>query len=275
MSMFSWRGLLRLVFAALCVLTALLSVGTLAAKLVPCTRPPLPQRHELFDSHLAGIDTIDEAIARIERTRPSNPAAFADATDAFLRERFIHGYSTFRPCQDWVAWVAGAVWFDLKSPVNPEQIMAHRRAACSQQSIVFQEIMRRNGLDVRSIGLPGHFVSAVDLGGRWYVYDANKEIPVRRYPISWLQQNDPRLAAIYPNDYKSFRASIAAGRLQLGGINANPAPQALLFHAFTRFLSEWGWLVSALLAIAAYVSLRPHRRRAGRGVHSKPSFGFN
>lgn len=236
---------------------------------------PLPQRHELFDSHLAGIDTIDEAIARIERTRPPNPAAFADATDAFLRERFIHGYSAFRPCQDWVAWVAGAFWFDLKSPVNPEQIMAHRRAACSQQSIVFQEIMRRKGLDVRSIGLPGHFVSAVDLGGRWYVYDANKEIPVRRYPISWLQQNDPRLAVIYPDDYKSFTASITAGRLQLGTINANPAPQALLFHAFTRFLSEWGWLVSALLAIAAYVSLRPHRRRAGRDVHSKPSFGFN
>ena len=83
MSMFRWRGLLRLVFVALCVSTALLWVGTLAAKLAPCTRPPLPNRYELFDAHLAGVDTIDEAIARIERTRPVNPAAFADARAAF------------------------------------------------------------------------------------------------------------------------------------------------------------------------------------------------
>lgn len=225
-----------------------LGLGTIASQWQGCERPPLPAIQERFDPRLAAVDSVDAAVAFLQRNgRIADPVAYADAADAFLRDRFVHGYSLYRPCQNWLAWAAAAAWQDLKSPVLPDEILRHRRAACSQQAIVFQALMRRRGLDVRSVGLPGHFLSAVKLRGRWFVYDSNKEIRVRRYPLDLLQRGGVEVERLYPVEGRGFRTAIAAGKLELRPVNADPAPQAGLFQRATGFVSRWGLSVSLLL----------------------------
>jgi hypothetical protein len=43
----------------------------------------------------------------------------------------------------------------------------------------------------------GHFLTAVKISGQWWVYDANREIAARRYPLDWLMSADPKSWNIY------------------------------------------------------------------------------
>jgi hypothetical protein len=207
-------------------------------------RPPLPVTHEEFDARLKSIQSVDEAVAYVQGMNPRNdPRSLADAADEFVRRRFVHGYSELLPAQNWLAYLAGFVWYDLKSPVLPEDVLKFRRAACSQQAIVFQAIVRKLGLDVRSVRLVGHFVSAVKIGDDWRVYDANREIEPRSYPLSLLLEGDPRIQQIYDVAYKGLnvRGQAAEREIIPSEINANPAPRGALFQRVTYFFSQFGW----------------------------------
>ena len=207
-------------------------------------RPPLPVTNEEFDARLKSIQNVDEAVAYVQGMNPRNdPRSLADAADEFVRRRFVHGYSELTPAQNWLAYLAGFLWYDLKSPVLPEDILKFRRAACSQQSIIFQAIVRKLGLDVRSVRLVGHFVSAVKIGDDWRVYDANREIEPRSYPLSLMLEGDPRIQQIYNVAYKGFnvRAQAVEREIVPSAINANPAPQGAFFQRVTYFFSHFGW----------------------------------
>lgn len=214
----------------------------------------LPVTHEEFDARLKSIQNVDEAVAYVQGMNPRNdPRSLADAADEFVRRRFVHGYSELQPDQNWLAYLAGFAWYDLKSPVLPEDILKFRRAACSQQSIVFQAVVRKLGLDVRSVRLVGHFVSAVRIGDDWRVYDANREIEPRSYPLSLMLEGDPRVQQIYDVAYKGLnvRDQASAREIIPSRINANPAPQGALFQRVTYFFSHFGWALFLGLFLVA------------------------
>jgi hypothetical protein len=177
-----------------------------------------------------------------------------DAADALLRRRFFHSYSYFRFDQNWSAAILRPIWDDLASPVRPDDILRFRRAACSQQSLVFLEIADRLGFDHASVRAPGHFLSAVKIAGEWWIYDANREVGARRYPHRWLKDGDPRIGDLYPPEVaKALLGGAKSRQNDLVSINRFPAPEARLLHEITSGFSRFGWL--AVLAIWASLKL--------------------
>lgn len=228
-----------------------LSGIALAGSQLYCSRLPVPRLLEKFDPALSDHRQV-EAIAASLGT--GSELEYADRADEFLRRRFFHAYSYYRPCDNWLAFAAGYLWDDLRSPVIASDILQRRRAACSQQAIVFQALLRERGITYASVGLPGHFMAAAKIDGRWLVYDANVEIPVRRYPLDRLMAGDPQVAKLYPEF--PIREAAAKGQIKFHSVNSNPAPRATLFHRVTRFLSLWLWALSLL----AFAVLRFARR---------------
>jgi len=224
----------------------------------------MPPRSEEFDPFLSGLSSVDEVMNALDTAYPlATPIEKLDVADELLRRRFFHSYSYFRFDQDWSAAALRPIWDNLASPVRPDDILQFRRAACSQQSIVFAEVAKRLGFTYASVGLPNHFMAGVLIQGQWWVYDANKEVKVRRYPFAWLKQADPRLARIYTPDYAPvLLAQSRKGQVSLHHVNTNPAPQATLLHKVTKLFSHFGWmLVLGLWAMLKLASLSASQPR--------------
>jgi hypothetical protein len=237
--------------------------GTFLAQL-PWPAAELPPVHEQFEPQVQSIKSVDAAKAYVSRSNEgASPAALADAADEFVRRRFVHGYSFFTPGQNWLAYLAGFLWLDLRSPVLPDDILQHRRAACSQQVIVYDAIMRQLGFETAVVRFQGHMTAAVKIGNDWRVYDADREISPRSYSYRSLEAGDPAVLAIYRNasGLVDLPGQVAHGDVRMTDANGNPARHASLFDAVTKALSRYGWAVSLALALGWMV----HRRRGGGG----------
>jgi hypothetical protein len=209
---------------------------------------------------LQSVTSVDAAVGYVlGETTLRSPAALAAATDEFVRRRFFHDFSKLRVRDDWLAYLAGFVWGNLRVPVLPDDILRYPQAACSQQSIVFQAIARRLGLDVGSVRLKDHFVAAAKIDGQWQVFDPDREISVRSYPLAALLKADPAVMTAYGAWGRSIslEAQAAHGEIRLTDVNGNPAPNGSLFQRLTHFFSHYGWLLFAALAFARFA--RPSR----------------
>jgi hypothetical protein len=238
-------------------------VATLVAQL-PWQSPRLPRFHDTFDPALRSITSVDQATAYVRRRNPhANQAELADAADEFVRRRFLHSYSFFDPGQNWLAYLAGFVWIDLRSPVRPDDILKHRRAACSQQVMVFDAIARRLGFETAVVRFDGHMTAAVKIGREWRVYDADREIQPRSYSLDRLLAGDPAVLAIYANvpGLPDLPGQVAQGRVRMTDVNGNPAGHASLFHAITEALSRYGWAVFLALALVRIAYRRQGSRK--------------
>lgn len=247
----SRRRLARIAHIVIIGLALFFCAGTLVAQL-PWPSPDLPDVHEEFAPQVQSIKSVDAAAAYVTRSNEAaSPAALADAADEFVRRRFVHGYSFFSPGQNWLAYLAGFAWLDLRSPVLPNDILQHRRAACSQQVIVFDAIMRRLGFETAVVRFEGHMTAAVKLGNDWRVYDADREISPRSYSYQALEARDPAVLAIYRNaaGLVDLPGQVAHGEVRMTNVNGNPAPHASLFDAVTKALSRYGWAIFLGVAI--------------------------
>jgi hypothetical protein len=206
-------------------LAAFFCFGTIWAHL-PRPSPALPPVREQFDPSLQSITSIDAAANYVHSQYTGrDPKALADAADEFVRRRFYHGYSFFGPRQNWLAFLAGYLWIDLRSPVLAEDILDHPQAACSQQVIVFERLARKLGFEIASVRMDHHMVAAVKIGGEWQVYDADREISPRSYPLTKLLSGDPSVVAIYRPVARliDIRGQAAAHSIRLTDVNASPA----------------------------------------------------
>jgi hypothetical protein len=266
---FPARASLRLIDRALLAL-ALLFGGALIIANSICGAARLNIADQ-FDPDLQSIRNVDSAVAYVKGSRANaSEAATVNAIDTFVRKRFVHGYSQLRPCQDWLAYLAGFVWDDLRSPVLPDDILQFRRGACSQQAIVFEAIGRRLGLDVGSVRLTGHFLPTARVDGRWMVYDTDREIEPHSYSLASLLAGDPAVIALY-GDFgrqSDIAGQAKRGEIRFSGINSNPAPRASLFHRLTHLFSHFGWAIffGLFLANNAARGLIGERRRARPAV---------
>ncbi len=247
-------------------LAAFFCAGTIAARLShPSTE--LPVIHEAFDPALQSVDSVDSATAYVRaHARSNDPLIIANAADEFVRRRFYHSYSFFTPRQNWLAYLAGFAWINLRSPVLPDDILEHPEAACSQQAMVFEAIVRRFGLDSGTVRFTNHMVAAVKIRGAWRVYDADREITPRSFALSSMIAGDPAVIAIYAPvaKYMGITDRNRRQNLRVDDIDSNPARHASLFHRMTRWLSSYGWIVflgAALLRLAR----RPRRTSAAFG----------
>lgn len=262
--------------ALLALLSCLFALGALVAHALPAVPRPVPaDLREAWRPDLAQVRTLEEAErllpAYIARERGSREQRTAAAIDRFVRERFFHGTSELAYRENWLAVVAGIIWLDLRVPVLPEEILQHRRAMCSQQAIVFMELLRRSGIEYASVLMSwpspdrrsrGHFAVAARVDGRWLYFDPDQEVAQIGVPLESVIDGSalPALYGHRPALLASLREAAARGRIRMAHVDAFPAPRGGLFQKATRWLSAYGWMLFAALGLACALSRARFRR---------------
>jgi hypothetical protein len=252
-----------------------------ASRVVPTSARAVPATlQEQWRPDLARVRSVDEAMALlpayIAREKGSRQSRTAAAIDRFVRERFFHGGSEFTPRENWLAYLAGGLWINLRMPVIADDILHHRRAICSQQAIVFMELLRRNDIPYASVriawpsprrGSTGHFAVAALVDGRWLYFDPDQEVAQVGVPFERVVDGSalPSLYGAKPEMLAAMRTAAAAGRIRLADVNGDPAPRGGLFQLYTQWLSAYGWVLFGLLTA---VAIMPARRRTRLGARA-------
>lgn len=257
------------------------------ARLAPPHHGAVPDAlEEQWRPDLAQVRSVDAAMrilpSYVERQHGSREARIAAGIDQFVRDRFFHDTSLLSWRENWLAVAAGEYWINLRVPVQPDAILHHRRAICSQQAIVFMEMLRRAGLHYAAVGMSwpsrdpasgGHFAVAAKVDGRWMYFDSDQEPPVESVPFDRVRDGSAlqRLYGSKPALLEGMRYAVAHGQIRLLHVDGFAAPRGGLFQEMTAWLSAWGWALLGLLALACFApELRP-RRRARLGWEPVPA----
>jgi hypothetical protein len=73
-------------------------------------------------------------------------------------------------CENWVLWVRSQVLGEYEW-LDTERAVRLGGGFCSQHAIVFNNVLREQGIDSRILGLGGHVLNEVLIEGQWRVYD--------------------------------------------------------------------------------------------------------
>ena len=215
--------------------------------------PVLSYNHkEKFDPSLSGINSVgllEEFTDSIAASKQITAGSYeyAELLESIIEQRFYHGFSHFTPAENWIAAFAGKfIKEDYACKVQPEKIIQHANAACSQQALVMMQVLRDKKLNYRSLGFPHHYAMEVLINKEWYFFDANMEPGItkeQRMLSSWKHRNDNLKqyynAGIFTNLDYQFGSNLTA---TIGTINEVPAQKAKAFHTVTGILSKIAWL---------------------------------
>ncbi len=177
---------------------------------------------------------------------------YAVELDTIVRKRFYHEYSHYALSENWIAALAGYfVSEDLSAIVLTDDILKYSRAACSQQSMVMMEALKRKGISSRKVGFEGHYALEASIEGKWYYFDTNLE-PVyvnnRRISFDSIKNNN-LIPVMYKGRLDSSYLSKQLVFKEYGVVDAPPAPNASLFHTATKWGSRLLWILPLSLAV--------------------------
>jgi hypothetical protein len=216
---------------------------------------------EEFDPSLLRLNTVDKLSAYSDSlfTEKSNAGGavkfeetFPDIVSEVVRNRFYHGYSLYGFGNNFMArLLSGISMKGLDAIVIPDDILKFPYAACSQQSIVFMEVLRRKGFFTRMVGFQGktngHFCFEVYYAGSWHFCDSDMEPDVavlnahNRPDIQFLVGHPDVLLKAYRR-YPPKEVLDIFPNYFYGPVNTFGAPRAIIFQKLTKFLSYTIWL---------------------------------
>jgi hypothetical protein len=229
---------------------------------------PEYNKKEFFEPSLGHINSIDKLTYYIdslaaEKNIAQSSVGYAVLTESVIKKRFYHGFSHYGFKQNWIAAVSEKmVGYGLSSIVNPNDIIKHPFAACSQQALVMSSVLKRKGYSYRSVGFPHHYAMEFLIDNQWYYFDPNMEPSIPdscRIETKWECLAD-NLKKYYDTgrfkdlDWK-FGKSMPVFR---GQVNASPAPHATVFQTSTQYLSKILWVFPM---VAAFYPRRKTRKK--------------
>jgi len=162
---------------------------TSTSRYYPATDDPKFAYREDFDPSLLRLNTVDKLVTYCdslysEKIYKGEQVKFQETfpaiVSAVIRDRFYHGYSSYRIKNNFLAALVSRFSMKgLSAIVIPDDILKYPYAACSQQSIVMMEILERKGFTTRKVGfqgkLNGHFCFEAYYDGGWHFYDPDME----------------------------------------------------------------------------------------------------
>lgn len=234
-------------------------------------RTPVYNNKEEFDPSLTRLNSIDELTAYCDSiytnanhstASVSNEELYPEIVNNAISKRFYHGYSLYGFKSNYMAMLLSQVSVQgLNAIVVPDDIMKYAYAACSQQSIVMMEVMKRKGYSTRKIGFKsekyGHFCLEVYYAGSWHFFDPDMEPNMAvagvtsRPGIAFLAEHKELL----PKLYSKFSLDLVMElfpNYSYGKADIFPAPRALFFQKASQFLSYTMWLYF----LAAFIFVR-------------------
>ena len=236
-------------------------------------------KNELFRPELFYCNSVDKALIYTDSVYKGynstvfDTSLYVQTVSKFCKERFYHNLSHYSISDNWIACIAGKlIWSHLSAIVIPDDILKHSGGLCSQQTIVFMELLKRKGINVRTVGLgykegPGHFLCEVHYNGGWRLHDVTMEPRWNRIEnihksLDYYLQNKDSLFLAYEGrlDRKLFNKLME--KTQIGSINETTDKKMLLFHQFTAALTYLLPLFFLLMSILSYVKLKKLKRQS-------------
>jgi hypothetical protein len=254
------------------VLFIIISCFTIYAKFIYTPQPYFIPKNldEKFDEELLKINTIEkltEAVTKKFEETGYDTAKTVRYIDILLRNRFYHSYSEYNLQDNWIAYLCGKyIWLHFLNPVIEEDIIKAPMAGCSQQGILFQNQLHNLKIKCSSIQfypLPyqnsGHYAISVWYGHTWHYFDSNLEPAIIDSTMPSVEQiiNRKLYVQMYTKpvhtDFKEFFINKNYARVPT---DPNSKLNMYYFQAFTKFLSNWLWLIFLLLFGALWL-IRP------------------
>ena len=212
---------------------------------------------EKYIPELSSINSIEKlekyvddsaSALHIEQHSPEYALLLSNA----ISNRFYHGFSHWKLNENWIAAVGEKITgIGLSCKVEPEVMLVHPNAACSQQALVMMNILEKKHINYRKVGFPHHYAIETNSGNGWYYFDPNMEpamtLPQRKEE-SWKGMNDS-LKQFY-SAQKHINISYQFGNnlpAVFGPVNEHPAKHVLLFQKITAVLSKILWIIPLVL----------------------------
>ena len=240
----------RTIFALLAFVTILPFV----CRLIPTNKSIVVKHDELYSPDLYNVNSMDKAVTYIDSTYNSrhlpvfDTAQYVFTVSEFTKDRFYHGVSYYSFSENWIAWLSGKVlWSHLSAIVEPNDILKHSEGLCSQQTIVFMELLKYKNINTRSIGLgykegPGHFLCEVHYNNSWRLHDVTMEPQWKKVAnihrsIEYYLTHKDSLYLVYENRLNKTIFDKITEKVVYGNVNTFPANNMRLFHKGTLALT--------------------------------------
>lgn len=239
---------------------------------------PVYDLKEEFDPSLQSLTSVDKLMAFCDglyMEKANNNIVTVDEiypniVSSVIRKRFYHGYSLYGFSNNYMAMMlSGFTMEGLSAIVVPDDILKYPYAACSQQSIVFMEILQQKGFPTRKVGFKGknngHFCFEVYYDKGWHFYDPDMEpsnavlTAYKRPAISFLAKHPEVLLQAY-HQYPKEKVMDIFTNYSYGTINTFAAPKAVIFQKVSKFLSYTLWSFFLL----AFIWVRRKYKRIGQ-----------
>ncbi|MCE3227632.1 MAG: hypothetical protein K0S32_2183 [Bacteroidetes bacterium] len=184
-----------------------------------------------------------------------------------IKERFVHGNLNYKLSENWIAYLAGKLFWDhMSSVVLPEDILKHEIGLCSQQTIVMMNALRARNINVRSVGLgykegPGHFLCEINYKGSWHLHDVSVEpmwakLANDHCSLEYYLSKKDSLYVAYETRIPKKTFYKLLEKNVYGEVNKMPAANMSLFHKTTFMLAYF------LPACFLLLFIRSVRRRS-------------
>jgi len=229
---------------------------------------------EEFDPALKRLNTLNKLSAYCDSMYSQSifmdesmqfEKSYPDVVSSVVRKRFYHGYSLYGFNNNFVGMFLSQVTMTgLGAIVIPNDILKYPYAACSQQSIVLMEILKKKGFITRKVGFKGksngHFCFEVYYNGAWHFLDPDMEPDTailnayNRPDIAFLANHTDILLRAY-HQYPKEKVLDIFLNYSYGRANTFSAPRAIIFQQLTKFLSYTIWI----FFLAGFILIRKLR----------------
>ncbi len=223
---------------------------------------------EKYDPTIGHINNLDkmeqyvDATAQQQGVQVGSIDYVVEMEDA-IEKRFYHGFSHLTTGENWIAALGEKCFgFGLSCKVLPNDIMEHGNAACSQQSMVMMELLKRKNISYRKVGFPHHFALEVMINGAWYYFDPNMEPTMtaeQRKEASWKHSADNLKPYYDAKRFNDLDYKFGVNQMvTIGNVNEKQATNAKMFQSATGVLSKILWL-----APLCFVAFGFRRKKTG------------
>ena len=243
----------------------------------------LYQYTELYEPELGRITSVNEAIVYIDSTyRIDNASSsvfdtanYVKKTSRFVKTRFQQGLANYSAQENWITDVCGKLfWSHFSAVVIPDDILKHPKGMCSQQAIVFMEILKRKGITTRKVGWgdgkpPGHFLTEVHYNNSWHLYDVHvepewKKISHHHESMDYYMKNKDTLYLAYQNRLPRTHFDKLMEKVEYGKLNEFSAPHMLWFHRITKLVTYVLPCIFLILTIFSFIKIRKQKNTASQ-----------
>jgi hypothetical protein len=213
---------------------------------------------EKYNANLSWINSIETLKLEVSNRLNYNfqdTSLLVNTIDDILRERFYHGYSEYTLRQNWIAYLLGKkVMWGFICPVIEDDILKFPMGACSQQSLVFQKMLKDYGITYgttnftsNKISTGGHFGVSAYYSDNWHLFDSNQEpIKLPNNPSYDKLVRDSLLVKSYPNLTTFMEGKVKYNLINRSDVNYQRGRKMYFFQLVTGFLSSWLWLISLI-----------------------------